>query len=88
MKCWFVGAYYEFVNHQISALRKLRRLDPDKSNIVLWYEHFSDKGNNCLVFEHLDKSLQNLMVERKWKPLHIKEIRPIVQQVCAKTYIC
>lgn len=27
------------------------------------------------------------MVERKWKPLHIKEIRPIVQQVCAKTYI-
>lgn len=26
------------------------------------------------------------MVERKWKPLHIKEIRPIVQQVCAKTY--
>ena len=27
------------------------------------------------------------MVERKWKPLHIKEIRPIVQQVCTKTYI-
>lgn len=27
------------------------------------------------------------MVERKWKPLPIKEIRPIVQQVCAKTYI-
>lgn len=27
------------------------------------------------------------MVERKWKPLHIKEIRPIVQQVWAKTYI-
>lgn len=87
MKCWFVGVYYKFVNYQISVLCKLRCLDPEKSNIVQWYEHFCDKGNNCLVFEQLDKSLNNLMVERKWKPLHIKEIRPIVQQVWAKSSI-
>lgn len=79
MKC-FVGVY---VTQQISALRKLRRLDSSKSNIVLWHEHFYHRGSSCLVFEQLDKSLQTFMVERNWKPLLIKEIRPIVQQVCA-----
>lgn len=80
MECCFVDVY---VTPQISALRKLQQLDSNKSNIVLWYEHFNDRGNSCLVFEQLDKSLQTFMVERNWKPLLIKEIRPIVQQVCA-----
>lgn len=84
MKCYFVGVY---ITQQISALRKLQQLDSNKSNIVLWYEHFNDRGNSCLVFEQLDKSLQTFMVERNWKPLHIKEIRPIVQQVCATANI-
>lgn len=76
-----------FVNHQISVLRKLRHLDPEKCNIVRWYGHFSDRGCSCLVFEQLDKSLLDFMVERKFKPLHITEIRPIVKQVCAMTYV-
>lgn len=66
----------------MANLDKIRKLDPDKCNVVRWYGAFVDRGYFCLEFEKLDKSLYHLMKERN-QPFELKEIRPIVQQVCA-----
>lgn len=66
---------------QVQALSKLKTLDPDKCNIVRWHKHFSDRGCICLEFEYLEKSLSDFMKQRYYRPLFVKEIRPIVQQV-------
>ncbi len=65
------------------ALLKLKLLDTDKCNLVRWHQVFTDRGHICLAFEHLDKSLSDFMKERYFRPLPLKEIRPIVQQVCS-----
>uniref|UniRef100_H3DL61 Protein kinase domain-containing protein n=1 Tax=Tetraodon nigroviridis TaxID=99883 RepID=H3DL61_TETNG len=72
-----IDAFLEIYN-----LHKIRYLDPDKCNIVRWYSAFEDRGHLCLEFELLDKSLRHLLKERNFQPLMLKEIRPIVQQVC------
>lgn len=61
---------------------KLRSLHLDKSITVEWNDVFFDRGHICLEFEHLDKSLYDFMEERYFQPLLLREIRPIVQQVC------
>nr|XP_046274229.1 homeodomain-interacting protein kinase 1-like [Scatophagus argus] len=66
---------------EASSLSKLRSLDPDKCNIVRWYKQFTDRGYICFLFEPLDKSLLDLMREKYFRPLPLKEIRPIVQQL-------
>ena len=38
-------------------LKIIKALDPDKSNIVHWFEHFVHRDQTCLVFEMLDISL-------------------------------
>lgn len=66
---------------QVQALKKLKSLDPDKCSIVRWHKSFTDRGCNCLEFEYLEKSLSDFMKQRQFRPLFVKEIRPIVQQV-------
>ncbi|KAA8586107.1 hypothetical protein FQN60_007676 [Etheostoma spectabile] len=66
---------------EVSALLKLRLLDSDKCNLVRWFRYFICRGYVCLEFEHLDKSLFDFMKERYFRPLLLKEIRPIVQQL-------
>lgn len=75
------------MNLQVSALWKLKSLDPEKCNIVRWYQVFTDGGHNCLVFEQLDRSLYDFMEQRSFRPLLLKEIRPIVQQVGATVFL-
>ncbi|CAB1431028.1 unnamed protein product [Pleuronectes platessa] len=71
----------KMVNHEVAILKKLKSMDLSKCNIVQWNQYFIDTGHICLEFEHLDRSLLNFMEERKFRPLLVKEIRPIVQQV-------
>ncbi|XP_047198321.1 filaggrin-like [Hippoglossus stenolepis] len=66
---------------QVATLTKLRSLDLNKCNIVQWNQYFIDRGHICLEFEHLDKNLVDFMKEQNFRPLLLKEIRPIVQQV-------
>ncbi|KAK9537773.1 hypothetical protein VZT92_005357 [Zoarces viviparus] len=66
---------------EVAVLSKLRCLDSDKCNLVRWYRYFISNEHICLEFEHLDKSLYDFMKGRNGQPLHIKEIRPIVQQL-------
>ncbi|CAJ1048561.1 homeodomain-interacting protein kinase 1-like isoform X2 [Xyrichtys novacula] len=66
---------------EVNALFKLSVLDSDKSNIVQWHKAFTNRGYFCMVFEHLDKSLLDFIRERPFKPLLLREMRPIIQQV-------
>ncbi|KAK2910683.1 hypothetical protein Q8A73_008398 [Channa argus] len=66
---------------EVAILKKLRELDHDKSNLVKFAEHFMYKGCMCLAFELLDLSIWQFIKKRKFKPLHLSEIRVITQQM-------
>lgn len=62
-------------------LELISKLDPDHNNLVKFFEQFEYMGHTCLVFEMLDNDLYDLLEERQCHPVHLKEIRPIAQQV-------
>lgn len=66
---------------KVSMLELISKLDPDHSNLVKFLEQFEYMGHTCLVFEMLDNDLYDLLEERQCHPVHLKEIRPIAQQV-------
>ncbi|XP_029704506.1 homeodomain-interacting protein kinase 2-like [Takifugu rubripes] len=75
------GAYYDRVEKEIQALLKLKNLDLEICNIVQIHAAFFDRGHFCFVFEYLDKSLFDFMAENSFRPLPLKTIRFIVQQL-------
>lgn len=66
-------------NRELDILKKIQGLDP--VHIVRFYENFNHKGHTCLVFETLDKNLDELLRERHGEPLSLHVIRPITQQL-------
>ncbi|XP_078105975.1 homeodomain-interacting protein kinase 2-like [Sander vitreus] len=62
-------------------LKAVSVLDPVKKNVAQFLETFKHKGQTCLAFEMLDRSLFQLFRERCYKPLSLSEIRPIAQQL-------
>ncbi|TWW80475.1 Homeodomain-interacting protein kinase 3 [Takifugu flavidus] len=68
---------------EVTTLNKLQKLDVDKCNIVRFYTTFTDRGFNCLVFEHLDRSLYGFVKQRPFHHLLLKAISMIVQQLAA-----
>ncbi|XP_056871412.1 homeodomain-interacting protein kinase 2-like [Takifugu flavidus] len=73
--------YYDCVEDEIQALLKLKNLDPEICNVVQIHAAFFDRGYFCFVFEYLDKSLFDYMVENDFRPLPLEGIRLIVQQL-------
>lgn len=71
-------------------LKTLKELGSDKFNIVTWNDSFTFGGRFCLEFEKLDISLLKFLQRRRFQPLSLMEIRPIVQQVsvCSVAYHC
>ncbi|XP_061733938.1 homeodomain-interacting protein kinase 1-like isoform X1 [Nerophis ophidion] len=67
--------------YEILALLKIKKMDADKCHFVQWNSIFSITGHVCIEFELLDKSLYDLIKERNFRPLQLKEIRPIVYQL-------
>ena len=61
-------------------LKIIKALDPDKCNIVRWFEHFVHSDHTCLVFERLDISLHDY-VNSSPEPLSLLELSVITQQV-------
>ena len=61
-------------------LKIIKDLDPDKCNIVRWFEHFVHRGHTCLVFEMLDISLYDYWTST-FQPLSLLELSVITQQV-------
>uniref|UniRef100_A0A3P8UN58 Protein kinase domain-containing protein n=1 Tax=Cynoglossus semilaevis TaxID=244447 RepID=A0A3P8UN58_CYNSE len=75
------GPYLKQAKMELAALNKLKNLDADKCNLVRWHQVFTDRGHVCLEFEHLDKSLYDLMAERSGRSMPLKQIRPLVYQL-------
>lgn len=71
-----------FSSSQLSILKVIGVLNPDHTNLIRFYEKFDYLGNPCLVFEMLDMNIYELLQERDWKPLPVREIRPLAHQVC------
>ncbi|XP_049574940.1 homeodomain-interacting protein kinase 1-like [Syngnathus scovelli] len=67
--------------YEIIALLKIKKLDADKCHLVQWNSIFSITGHVCIEFELLDKSLYDFVKERNFRPLQLKEIRPVVHQL-------
>nr|XP_033946270.1 homeodomain-interacting protein kinase 3-like [Pseudochaenichthys georgianus] len=65
---------------EVRMLEKVRKLDPEKNNLVRFIEQFIFTDSPCLAFEKLDKNIFNFIVQRD-KPLSLNEIRPISQQL-------
>ncbi|XP_029929810.1 homeodomain-interacting protein kinase 1-like [Myripristis murdjan] len=66
---------------EVSMLKKLRALDPDKCNLVRWNGCFNHRGHFCLEFEMLDISLRDFLKQRGFRGLSLSEIRPIMHQL-------
>uniref|UniRef100_A0A669D1J8 Protein kinase domain-containing protein n=1 Tax=Oreochromis niloticus TaxID=8128 RepID=A0A669D1J8_ORENI len=66
---------------EIFILEQLRRLDPDRCNIVEWNGYFLDGERICLNFELLDQSLWDYIGDRNNQGLPIRELRPILHQL-------
>ena len=71
---------YWWIRLQIAMLKIIKALDPDKCNIVRWFEHFVHRGHTCLVFEKLDISLFDYW-NSTLQPLSLLELSVITQQV-------
>lgn len=95
VKCWKRGtkeivAIKILKNHpsyarqgqiEVSILARLSAENADEFNLVRAYEYFQHKNHTCLVFELLEKNLYDFLKKSKFRPLPLKYIRPILQQV-------
>ena len=65
---------------EVKMLKKIQTLNPEKNNLLKFFESFDYKGHDCLVCEMLDRDLYEFMTARK-KPLCVSEIRVVAQQM-------
>uniref|UniRef100_A0A3B3ZWY7 Protein kinase domain-containing protein n=1 Tax=Periophthalmus magnuspinnatus TaxID=409849 RepID=A0A3B3ZWY7_9GOBI len=66
--------------HEANVLRKLRYMSSEK-NLVRFHTAFEYQDHYCLVLEHLDQSLFDLMESEDFKPFHVSDIRYITEQL-------
>ncbi|XP_041843969.1 homeodomain-interacting protein kinase 1-like isoform X2 [Melanotaenia boesemani] len=68
--------------NEVDTLMRLRAFDPDRYNFVRCNDAFIYRDHVCIDFEKLDMSLLDFMYKRPERSLTVKEIRPILHQVC------
>ncbi|XP_074109005.1 uncharacterized protein LOC141533823 [Cotesia typhae] len=66
---------------EISILSYLGKENADEFNFVRAYECFTHKSHTCLVFEMLEQNLYDFLQKKKFVPLPLCYIRPILKQV-------
>ncbi|XP_034027555.1 homeodomain-interacting protein kinase 1-like [Thalassophryne amazonica] len=66
---------------ELANLKLLSVLDPEKANIVRWYDAFTHRDFICLKFELLLHSLHDYMDEMNFEPLRVSDLRAVVQQM-------
>ena len=69
-------------DEEVVTLHTLEELHSDMFNIVRLNDSFTYMEKHCLVFEHLDIDLHKFMKINPGQHLELKQIRPILQQVC------
>lgn len=72
---------FKWVFPQLQNLVKLKHLDHDKCNIIRIHGAFATQGIYHMVFEHLDRSLADLLEAQPFNRLQPNHIRLIVWQV-------
>ncbi|XP_077376527.1 homeodomain-interacting protein kinase 2-like isoform X2 [Festucalex cinctus] len=72
---------YMLFENEIEMQEIVSVLDPDKKSIVEFIDMFTINRHPCLVFELLDTSLFNMVVEKRWKSFSPNDIRPVAQQL-------
>ncbi|KAI9532731.1 hypothetical protein NQZ68_029297 [Dissostichus eleginoides] len=72
--------YLQDTEREVAMMEVISVLNPDHSNMVKFFEQFEHLGQTCLAFEMLDKCLYQMMLERYWIPLSLKEILTIAEQ--------
>jgi homeodomain interacting protein kinase len=99
VKCWKKGtnevvAIKILKNHpsyarqgqiEVNILSRLSQENADEFNFIRAHECFQHKNHTCLVFELLEQNLYDFLKQNKFSPLPLKYIRPIMQQVSAKS---
>ncbi|KAI4820956.1 hypothetical protein KUCAC02_028913 [Chaenocephalus aceratus] len=65
---------------EVRMLEIIRKLDPEKNNLLIFIDNFFFRDVSCLAFEMLDQSLLDFMINRQ-KAYRLNEIRPITQQL-------
>uniref|UniRef100_A0A1I8F7N7 Protein kinase domain-containing protein n=1 Tax=Macrostomum lignano TaxID=282301 RepID=A0A1I8F7N7_9PLAT len=74
------GTFGQVGGIEAEILQRLCREDTDACNIVRALECFVHRSHLCLAFELLDQNLYDYLKAQKFRPLMLKEIRPIAQQ--------
>lgn len=69
-------------------LEYLRKFDADRFNFVKSNDGFIDHDIVCFDLEMLELSLAEFIELKPTKCLSVKEIRPILQQVCQHVKCC
>ena len=98
VKCWKRGtkdivAIKILKNHpsyqrqgqiEVQILSRLMQENAEKYNFVKAYEFFNHKNHTCIVFEMLEQNLYDFLKAQNFRPMPLRYIRPITQQVlCA-----
>ena len=98
VKCWKKGtkdivAIKILKNHpsyqrqgqiEVQILSRLMQENAEKYNFVKAYEFFNHKNHTCIVFEMLEQNLYDFLKAQNFRPMPLRYIRPITQQVlCA-----
>lgn len=66
---------------EAQILKKLKKLNSDKNNLLMFIENFNYNGHVCLAFEMLDRNLHDFMSARKNKPVSVSDIKIIARQL-------
>nr|XP_015808673.2 uncharacterized protein LOC107381486 [Nothobranchius furzeri] len=70
-----------FADLELKAYNELSVLEADKNNFIRVFDSFIYKNHTCLVLEHLDVNLFQLVLRRRPRHLSVAEIRPIAEQL-------
>ena len=74
--------YTKYAKEEEATLQNMKELHSEMYNIVGLKDSFTYKEHYCLVFEHLGIDLEKFMEISACQHLELKQIRPILQQVC------
>jgi len=82
-----IPAYAKQGQMEVDVLKILSKVDCDQFNFVRAYESFTYKDHICIVFECLEISLYDYIKRSGFKPLPLKHIRPVAQQVRRNVFV-
>ena len=82
LKMFISTAHNQYAKEEEAILQNMKALHSEMYNIVGLKDSFTYKEHYCLVFEHLGIDLEKLMQISPGQHLELKQIRPILQQVC------